>query len=260
MSGQDVRVQAAGQFTKLGDGVLKLVAGSLMFDMKRETFDTIIFPKRWGGCNSTLFETHRNMAYELARLPPVLPAWKHNQIKVMFGDKATDDSRRVDNVAELIPALQARFPTFRFVNKVLTHLTAREQLEEMSSVSIFISPHASSSFRMVYLPTGAHSIIIGPPEMDGHNSKQAFSEIDVCWDHVPYFSVGRYHVTERSEYVVRFERGYQPDNKQIVDYYHWFDSDSHLIAEKLGDLIVEGVKLIRARASEGLEAHGMGEL
>jgi len=222
-----------------------------MFDMQPEIFDYQIFPRRWGGCNSTLLEAHRNMAFDLAHMDAPRPAWEHTQIKVLFGDKATDDSRRIDNVAELILALQQRFPTYRFVNKVLSHLTAREQLEEMSSTTIFISPHASSSFRMVYLPNAAHVIIVGPPEMDGHAPEQAFNEIDDCWDHVPYFSVGRYHVTERSEYVVRFERGYRVDNPEIVAYYHWFDSDSHILADKLGDLIAEGVRKIMAQTRPG---------
>ena len=225
-----------------------IVAGSFLFQMQPEKFDFVIFPKRWGGCESHIFEFHRDRAYQLARIPQAIPASQHSQIKVLFGDKPQHDSRRINNVGELILALKQRFPRIQFVNKVLQHMTAREQLEELSTTTIFISPHASSSFRMVYLPTDAHAIIIGPPEQDGHTVEEAFHEIDDCWSKVTYFSVGRYHVTEPEEVSVRFERGYRPDVPEIVKYYHWFDSDSALSHSKLGDLIEEGLALIRSKA------------
>lgn len=83
--------------------------------------------------------------------------------KVLFGDKPLDDKRRIVNLLETVDHLRKRFPRVQFKSLIMSDLDSQEQLEELSQTSIFVTPIGSSSFRLIYLPEGAHAILVGAP-------------------------------------------------------------------------------------------------
>lgn len=81
---------------------------------------------------------------------------------------------------------------------MLVVIAGEQQIELLSRTTVLISTIGSRSFRLVFLPDGAQSIIVGPPEwrqQDGRTSfPHPFDETDRCWDYLGYVSVFRHHV------------------------------------------------------------------
>ena len=95
--------------------------------------------KRWGGCGTHVFRSHRVAAYKVAGMWPIQPVSELAQIRVVFGDKAEDDNRRIANLGELLPALRLRFPSMLIESLLLSNMTIYQQLQTLSTTSIFIS-------------------------------------------------------------------------------------------------------------------------
>ena len=94
----------------------------------------------------------------------------------------------------------------------------------------------SSSFRMMYLPTGAHVIVIGPSDDNLWHGE--FNEIDSCFQHLGYLSFHRYY-SKPEECKERFERvwGDSPVSETLKDYMRWWDTDRYPSPFKLGNMI-----------------------
>ena len=88
---------------------------------------------------------------------------------------------------------------------------------------------------MMYLPTDAHVIVIGPCESQERHD--GFEELDDCFGNVGYLTLHRYR-SKADECKVRYERWPNGKrNKNLVASMRWWDSDRYPQALKQGDLI-----------------------
>ena len=201
-----------------------------------------------GGCYPTNFLLQREVAYQKSNLT-LLPVRRLPRIRVLFGDKSHTDSRRITNIMELLPILRARFTGADFSIKMLANMSERAQLRELRKTSVFVSPVGSSSFRLIYLPTGAHVILVGAPEFDQQGNKlmPAFSEVSDCWQHLRHLTFSSYRVTQANESITRFERimhGWQPETPDLIEKFRLWDSDTVLNPYKLEGLISKAIDQI----------------
>ena len=101
------------------------------------------FPgKNWRA--QALFELVREVAYKNLGIGNSGDVGKHQSLKVIFGEKAHNDKRRINNIADMLPVLQSRFKDFKIESKKLCESSPQMQLSILSTTSIFISPVCSS--------------------------------------------------------------------------------------------------------------------
>eukprot|EP00892_Ulva_mutabilis_P012437 jgi/Ulvmu1/9566/UM053_0055.1 len=151
---------------------------------------------------------YRNFDMQVAAAPALEPF-------VLFMDGQKHERRHITNAGDLIPKLQQSFPGVRMEHVEISRLSLSEQLELLSKATVVITNIGSRSFRLIYLPNGATTILIGPPEyefeLEGTAVKPSaqqervkipFQEIDWCWGYIGYVNMLQYHV-ERPEEVVK---------------------------------------------------------
>ena len=147
--------KAKGQFILLKD----VVVGSLLlkFHPTRLTVNRSEYPKnmtrsnmpraRFGGKRwhkHSLFNLVRDVAYISLGVGPARDVQTQRPLKVLFGEKSTTDKRRIANIPALLPGLRERFRDATIQSTELHQLSASEQIQELSTTSIFISPVSCS--------------------------------------------------------------------------------------------------------------------
>jgi len=215
----------------------------------------IIYERPPRGCFAANFLQQREAAYRAGGLE-LLPAHRLPRVRVLFGDKSHADSRRITNIMDLLPVLRERFPQAEFAVKMLSSMSETDQLRALRKTSVFISPVGSSSFRLIYLPTGAHVILVGAPEFDaaGNSLVPVFSEVTECWKNLPHFTFSSYHVTQANESITRFERlmhGWRPERPELIEQFRIWDADTVLNADKLGGLVRDALDALQRDRREG---------
>ena len=226
-----------------------LVAGSMVYRTVPVFDKATPIIDYFGGCGSHILRSFRDAAFNRLGFGPQLPAAYHSPMKVLFHDKLTDDKRRIVNIPELITYLRARFPGVVFDSKVISILSPRQQLTELGSTSIFITPHGSSSYRSIFLPDGSQVITIGPDEVGGE-SFGAWSEYSQCWRDITYYKHHCYHSDQPGETETTRKIWTPPDVD--VDYFYWWRSDKRLIPEKLGNMVQVAIDSIIASVTQSL--------
>ena len=200
------------------------------------------------GALSGSFRGLRDTAYKRNGIPLLPHALQHSSLKVLFHEKLIADSRRIVNTLDLVSSLRARFPQMIIDSKALSALSARQQLEELSSTSIFITPHGSTSLRSLFLPDGAQMIVIGPDEAPGLRYG-AWCEYFQFFMHITHFQYHCYHCTDPKESEPKASY-VGPENMHNFDYILWWSSDKRLIADKLGDFVDVAFASIKHNAAQ----------
>eukprot|EP00892_Ulva_mutabilis_P012457 jgi/Ulvmu1/9584/UM054_0014.1 len=209
-------------------------------------------------CAPFPFAAMRDVAYRLHGLqvssaPDLEPF-------VLFLDGKPREKRHLTNAGAIIPTLKKKFPGVRMEHVQISEYSLQKQLELLSQATVVISNIGSRSFRLIYLPNGATTILVGPPEFQyqlppkkkgGPVTKEKvpmpFQEIDSCWGYIGYVNMLQYHVT-REEEVHRFKR-----------WTSWMDArdtDIMLDEEKVAALLRTALH----RTRNSVSYHGAGTL
>lgn len=208
-------------------------------------------------CSRNDFLTQQQIAYsnhDMEQRPvQALPTFK-----VLFGDKDLSDKRRIVNIPEVVAYLTARFPALEIKSVVLSALHASEQLVELSTTTVFVTPIGSSSFRLIYLPQGAHTILVGAPEgavpLDGgaEATVQPFREAEACWDNLGYVTIDKYHVSGAAEYELRYKRTpWLEKNIGMYNRFQVWDADVVLVPERVGDMVASALAVVSTSSAAG---------
>jgi hypothetical protein len=97
----------------------------------------------------------------------------------------------------------------------LRDLSWPDKLRLLSRTSVFITTQGSSAFRLVFLPRGSTTVVVGSPET-GSPEWVNFHELD-RWFPLSYVQFSRYEVNTQNkhEYEVEVVPGWwQPDNRR----------------------------------------------
>jgi len=115
-----------------------------------------------GACSPAPFLAQRRIASRLSGVPIMHVTALRGPTRVLILARSSADKRTILNVPTLVDALRARFAGRVDVrSSKLRYLSARAQLRHLASVSVLITTVGSASFRMLYLPAGAHVILVG---------------------------------------------------------------------------------------------------
>ena len=97
------------------------------------------FPGRdWN--KAALFKRTRDVAFTRLAVGEVVNARDHRPLRVLFGDKGLHDKRRITNIPSLLLGLRNRFPNVEIRSIEMYLMSAHEQLQVLSTTSIFITP------------------------------------------------------------------------------------------------------------------------
>lgn len=171
-------------------------------------------------CEGPGFLSQQRIAYRNAGIAP-RTVHQLPKVKVLFGDKPLDDKRRILNIPETMQHLRKHFPGVEFKSLIMSSLEAEEQLKELSTTTVFITPIGSSSFRLIYLPEGAHTILVGAPEgkvkvENSWSQVEPFREAEQCWDRMEHVTIDKYHVLEEGEHEFRHQRTQWIEKNKVV--------------------------------------------
>ena len=97
---------------------------------------------------------------------------------------------------------------------------------------------------MMYLPSGAHVIMIGPAN-DQESKKQRFQEVDQCFKFLGYLHFHRYD-SDPSECKERYQRWFDPAHVDLKNLarLRWWDTDRYPQPQLIGDMIASAAKTI----------------
>eukprot|EP00892_Ulva_mutabilis_P012456 jgi/Ulvmu1/9583/UM054_0013.1 len=209
-------------------------------------------------CAPFPFSAMRDVAYRLhglqvASAPDLEPF-------VLFLDGQPKEKRHLTNADAIIPSLKKQFPGVRMEHVQISKHPLQKQLELLSQATVAISNIGSRSFRLIYLPNGATTILVGPPEYEfkvppkekgapvtKDKVPMPFQEIDSCWGYIGYVNMLQYHVT-REEEVHRFTPWKSWKNAR--------DTDIVLDEGKVADLLRTALH----RTRNSVSYHGAGTL
>ncbi|XRB17663.1 glycosyltransferase [Pseudoscourfieldia marina] len=104
--------------------------------------------------------------------------------------------RRIGNADSVKDWLIGEFPNIPVDIVSFQGMTWREQVTILSKTSILITPSGSVSFRLLFLPKGAHAIIIGWPQ----RNEMQFAESDVWFRYQAFVHIWNYEVMEGIEF------------------------------------------------------------
>lgn len=178
-------------------------------------------------CEGPGFLSQQQIAYGNAG---IVPRTVHQlpRIKVLFGDKKMADKRRIVNIPETVEHLRIQFPGVEVKTLIMSALDSQEQLEELSTTTVFITSIGSSSFRLIYLPEGAHTILVGAPEGrvkvgNSWSQVEPFREAEQCWDRMEHVTINKYHVRTEGEHAFRHQRT-QWSGEKLREFMVWVRS------------------------------------
>eukprot|EP00892_Ulva_mutabilis_P012438 jgi/Ulvmu1/9567/UM053_0056.1 len=206
---------------------------------------------------------YRNFGLKVAAAPDLEPF-------VLFIDGQPHERRHLTNAKELLPTLRKTFPGVRMQHAEISRYPLEEQLELLSKATIVVSNIGSRSFRLIYVPNGATTILVGPPEYEfdlvppqpgesynrnhpivdkitPYTISKPFIEIDWCWGYIGYVNMLRYRVSSAAE-VHQTER-----------WFSWTDArntDIVLDEGKIENLI----RIALQRTKRSTAQHGSGVL
>eukprot|EP00892_Ulva_mutabilis_P002582 jgi/Ulvmu1/12324/UM089_0008.1 len=161
-------------------------------------------------CQPAMFANMRDVAYrnfglKVASVVDLEPF-------VLFLDGRNGEKRHLTNAEALIPKLKQRFPGVRMEHVVSSAQPLEEQLDYLSKATVVVSNIGSRSFRLIYLPNGATTILVGPPEFEfelppekagkpviKEKVPMPFQEIVSCWAFIGYVQMLQYHVRSEEE-------------------------------------------------------------
>jgi hypothetical protein len=83
--------------------------------------------------------------------------------RILLLGRTAKESRRFLNVPEAILGLRSRFPGVRVEYAEMMDMTPEEQMHTLATTSVLITTVGSASFRLIYLPDGATTILMGAP-------------------------------------------------------------------------------------------------
>eukprot|EP00892_Ulva_mutabilis_P006235 jgi/Ulvmu1/3984/UM183_0003.1 len=167
-------------------------------------------------CQPAMFANMRELAYRNHGLQ--VPSVADLEPFVLILDGQPRDKRHFTNADVVIPKLQKAFPGVRMEHVIISAHPLEEQLERyLSKATVVVSSIGSRSFRLIYLPNGATTILVGPPEFSFKLAPEKkggswrtdkvplpFMEAISCWSYIGYVNILQYHVTQEEE-VHRFK-------------------------------------------------------
>ena len=209
-------------------------------------------------CTQQQWQPMRDLAYQragIAHIPAALLAPQRVTILV----NSPDEPRGMPNIEQILPALRAQHPHVDFKLEPMKERDAMEQMRVLAATSVLVTNVGSRSFRLVYLPDGAHVILVGAPEVDivgGDGVKRShrgsFVEVDTCWSSLGYVRVLKYHVTNATAVALGVGRAWSDEKRaRMGDVYEWmrlWDSSVNVTAEQLGGLLTVALDRLQAQA------------
>ena len=137
----------------------------------------------------------RDLAYKRAGVI-ARPASSLSPAQVTILQAAPHEPRQLTGMADKVAQLEQLLPGVQVVLSEMTGLDPKEQLSILANTTVLVSTVGSRGFRLVLLPSGAQTIIIGAPEAkiaggDGRKRQLSgpFKEVDSCWDMLGYVRV-----------------------------------------------------------------------
>eukprot|EP00892_Ulva_mutabilis_P012436 jgi/Ulvmu1/9565/UM053_0054.1 len=206
---------------------------------------------------------YRNHGLKVTAAPELKPF-------VLFLDGQKRERRHLTNAARLLPKLKKAFPGVRMEHVMISRHPLKRQLELLSKATVLVSNIGSRSFRLIYLPNGATTILVGPPEytfqlvppqpgdlynpyhpivdkVTPYTITKPFIEIDWCWGYIGYVNMLRYHVSSAAEV------------HKTQKWFTWTDArntDIVLDEAKITDLL----RIALQRTKHSTAQHGSGTL
>jgi hypothetical protein len=201
----------------------------------------------------------RDLAYHRAGIPHI-PAAQLSRQRVTLLMNVAGEPRGMPNVERIVPDLRRSFPSLDFVQEQMMHMNATAQLRAVAATSVLVTNVGSRSFRLLFLPDGAHVIMIGAPEVpipggDGQSraNSGSFVEVDTCWSSLGYVRILKYHTRNASAVVLGKGRPWSEDKKRRKgDLFEWmrlWDSDVELSLDHLNGLIQVALQRIVSKSA-----------
>eukprot|EP00667_Euglena_gracilis_P010088 EG_transcript_10261 len=182
------------------------------------------------GYNPDNWFRFREAVFRWSGLPARTPTAAALPCVIAVNDKAATDRRRIQNVEAVVASLR-NATNCTVLSVSFEDLSPRQQLEVMGRTTVFITTQGSSAFRLVFLPVGAHTIMIGSLPIPGSVSATTpFFELSrhFTLNHVVFL---RYLVLDPKEVerlpVLTKKKG-GPDFKRLNE---WRQYNAHVVVD-----------------------------